>query len=619
MLPADPALPGTAVHSGQYSSCPTLGSIEMIRRTRRAIRDGVVAIRRAASGENAIRQRMLDLVDEEGDVAAEEYLRSHRKDFISERFFSRTLAVLGSKVVDPHVGLRLLREADDQCPTPNTARLLGQNAFRRGALTEAKGMIDVWLERTKHRDINLADQKWIGRWRHLTEIGPTSFGSLDRKPLAIEPAPKRVLYCLHNSLPWNSGGYATRTHGLLTGLRGAGFEMIGCTRPGFPEDRKDLVERVEKIGVAPEDVVEGIRYRRLEGPSLTGEPVLDYIATCRAIWQRVIREERPSVMHAASNYLTALPAVLAARDLGVPAVYEVRGFWEVTRASREPEYAQSEHYAVLRDMEAFTATTAEQVLTLTSAMRDELIRRGVPGDKITLAPNAVDSDRFVPRARDEALARELEIGSSPVVGYVGTFAPYEGLDDLLRAARLLIDRGVDFKLLLVGSGAEAGKLERLVGELDLRDRVRMPGRVPHEDVERYYSLIDIAPFPRIPVPVCEMVSPMKPLEAMAMEKAVVVSSVAALAEMVEPEETGVVYEKGSESALADALARLLPDDAMRRRLGESARRWARDERSWSNTVQQVALAYQSPTMQPLRQEGSSPDTGAIGATSAVAT
>jgi glycosyltransferase involved in cell wall biosynthesis len=180
-----------------------------------------------------------------------------------------------------------------------------------------------------------------------------------------------------------------------------------------------------------------------------------------------------------------------------------------------------------------------------------------------------------------------------VIGYMGGFQDYQGLADLLRAAKLLVERGHQFRLLLVGSGPMAGSLADQIEELALGHCTWLRGRVPHDDVPRYYSLIDIAPFPRPPNPVCDIVSPIKPLEAMAMEKAVVVSSVAALSEMVEDEQTGLVFEKGSVPALADALERLLLDEALRRRLGKAARVWVRENRSWQRAARAIAACYES--------------------------
>jgi glycosyltransferase involved in cell wall biosynthesis len=335
-----------------------------------------------------------------------------------------------------------------------------------------------------------------------------------------------------------------------------------------------------------------------------------YMLRAAAGLEAELRRLRPQWVMAASHYQTALPALLAARRLGLPFLYEVRGFWEVTRQSREPGFELRAAYRTQEQLEGGVAAAADHVFTLTGPMREELVRRGVPAATITLLPNSCDPDRFLPRPRDRGLADRLGIPASvPVIGYVGTFAQYEGLDDLAAACALLRARGRDFRLLLVGnenvSGTEKGPItlaiERIAAASGLADRLIMPGRVPHEEVEAYYSLIDVAPFPRKPQPVTEMVSPMKPLEALAMEKAVVVSSVAALAEMIADERTGLVFPKGDVPGLADALDRLIGDPALRARLGRGGRDWVVGQRTWRGMGRRVratleALAPDGPSV-----------------------
>jgi glycosyltransferase involved in cell wall biosynthesis len=309
--------------------------------------------------------------------------------------------------------------------------------------------------------------------------------------------------------------------------------------------------------------------------------------------------------------MTALPVLIAARRLGLPFVYEVRGFWEVTRQSREPGFESTSAYRLYERMETGAAKHADHVFTLTGPMRDELVRRGVDPWTISLLPNSCDPERFTPRDRDVALAARLGIpASAPVIGYIGTFVQYEGLDDLVAACVLLRRRGRDFRLMLIGnenvSGTDKGpitaEIERIAAETGLTDRLIMPGRVPHEEVAAYYSLIDIAPFPRKPQPVTEMVSPMKPLEALAMEKAVVVSSVAALVEMIAHEETGLVFAKGDIASLADVLDRLIGDPGLRARLGRNGRDWVVRRRTWTEMGRRARSTLDALVPVPPRPE-----------------
>lgn len=423
----------------------------------------------------------------------------------------------------------------------------------------------------------------------------------------LQPHKGRLCYLLHNSLPHSSGGYATRSHGLAAAVAALGWDVRPITRPGFPYD---VILEPSSKEVATEEKVDGISYRRLFEPSRRGIPPSRYMELAAGVLERELQRLRPEVVVAASNHLTALPGLIAARRLGIPFFYEVRGLWEVTRLSREPEFAHSINFWIQKSLEAGVACRADGVFTLTEAMREELKLRGVPGDKIKLLPNCCDTRRFQPRERDNALRVQLGIPADvPVIGYVGTFVSYEGLEDLTAACGLLKRRGVSFRLLLVGnedaSGSGRGAITEVIHQAARRegfaDWVIMPGRVSHELVPNYYSLIDITPFPRKPLPVCEMVSPIKPLEAMAMGKAVVVSDVRALNEMVQEGETGLLFQKGNVEDLADKLQLLLADPKTRERLGEKGRLWVKKERSWARIAMRLSAALEGA-----REEGRRP-------------
>lgn len=413
----------------------------------------------------------------------------------------------------------------------------------------------------------------------------------DRVPLAPVIHPDRLVYVLHNSRPFANGGYATRGHGLALGLKKAGFDIHCLSRPGYPCDmHKDVLP----ADVAPMQEIDGVPYHRDLAPSRRGgHRTREYGPAAADVLEARFRDMQPAAVIAASAYLSSLPALVAARRLGIPFIYEVRGFWEITRISDDPSLETGALYRMERFLETQIARQADQVLTLTGGMRDELIRRGVAPEKITLCPNSCDPSRFTPRGRDTELAARLGIPAHvPVIGYIGTFVGYEGLDDLAHACGRLHARGVDFRLMVVGSentgtnerGPIARKIMEIAGAAGFAGKLILPGRVPHHEVEGYYSLIDVAPFPRKPQLVTEMVSPMKPLEALAMEKAVLVSSVQALSEMVLPGQTGLVFDKGNIDSFAEKLALLLADPALRQRLGKAGRDWVWAERTWDRTA-----------------------------------
>lgn len=420
------------------------------------------------------------------------------------------------------------------------------------------------------------------------------FGPVAETP-AYEPDERRAFYLLHNSLPYNSAGYATRSHGLLRALT-ENWSMAAVTRLGYPFDAPGHDELTEIPG---REVIDGVDYLRLTtapGRWLKN-PITDYVRDYSAALETLAREERPFVIHAASNHWNGLTAVETARRLGIPSVYEVRGLWEVTRASRNPEWHDSGMYRYIARMEADAAAQATKVIAITGGLKDELVNRGVDEEKIILVPNGVDTERFVPVERDVELARELGIDGKTVIGYIGSVLDYEGLDLLIRAAAELDRTRDDFHVLIVGDGAEKETFEALADELGVLGRVvTFTGRVPHADVERYYSLVDIAPFPRLPLPVCELVSPLKPFEAMAMGKAVVASDVRALAEIVADGRNGLLHRKGDAMDLTRAIALLLDDSDLRMRLGRQSREWVSAERDWRMLSKRITEIYE-----PLRE------------------
>ncbi|GAA4518348.1 hypothetical protein GCM10023160_00250 [Brachybacterium paraconglomeratum] len=399
-----------------------------------------------------------------------------------------------------------------------------------------------------------------------------------------------VLYLLHNSLPHHSGGYATRTHGLLTELNRSGWDVDGVTRLGYPYDMPGMADvpdlpAQERVGLV--DYHHLLTGRQIEKKN----PMFDYTERYTEALLPLARAERPAILHGASNHWNGLAAVKTGRLLGIPSVYEVRGLWEVTRASRDADWGRSDQYSYLARMEADAARGATRVLAITEALKAELVDRGVDAEKITLVPNGVDTARFTPIPRDEELATELGVQGRTVIGYVGTVVDYEGLNLLLTAARELRRTREDFHVLIVGDGAQLDSLRAVAEDEDLGDVVSFIGRVPHDEVERYYSIIDITPFPRLPLPVCEMVSPLKPFEAMAMGKAVIASDVAALAEIVTPDVNGLLHAKGSSDSLQEQLTRLLDDPELLLELGENSRQWVVENRDWRTLAQVIAGIY----------------------------
>jgi glycosyltransferase involved in cell wall biosynthesis len=298
-------------------------------------------------------------------------------------------------------------------------------------------------------------------------------------------------------------------------------------------------------------------------------------------------ELRPAIIHSSETAsmldTTTQVAMAVARARDIPHVYEVRGFREeswLLHAGAGDEGSQL--YRMARDSDTWLMGHADAVVTLSRVMAERMVARGIPEAVITVVPNAVDPVRYAPRPRDAALAERLGIRDEELtVGFAGGFRPYEALPVLIGAVAQLVERRRPIRLLLVGEGPDASDVRALVGELGLGDRVLMPGQVPFDQMPAWYSLMDIVTTARTDDRVARMVSPTKPLEALAMGRALVVSDTPALLEMVEAEHTALVVEPDSVDALAEALDRLVLDDALRVRLGEAGRAWVVARRSWA--------------------------------------
>ena len=490
------------------------------------------------------------------------------------------------------VASALLKKADHKGVPVNALR----RAIRRARSAGKQKQLLEYLE--AYRRI-LPEDGWAKKLQEETkrnavsnyQLGKTGFPFPEMRPTpAYEADDHKVFYLLHNSLPHNSAGYATRTHGLLSELNRIGWDVDGVTRLGYPYD---MPGKAEIPDVPLHDVVGNVDYRRLlkSREIEKKNPLFHYTERYSSALLDLAKEQRPAIIHAASNHWNGLTAVKTARQLGIPSIYEVRGLWEVTRGSRNPEWAESNMFKYIARMEADAAKGATRVFAITEALREEMIKRGVDGDKIEIVPNGVDTSRFVPIPRDEELASQLGLAGKTVIGYVGSVLDYEGIELILEAAEVLNRTREDFHVLIVGDGAELERFQNRVQERELEHVATFTGRVPHEEVERYYSLVDITPFPRLPLPVCEMVSPLKPFEAMAMGKTVVASDVAALKEIVTPGVNGYLHEKGNTESLIEQLVKLLDGREHARQVGSRARDWVVENRDWKLLATLIAKTY----------------------------
>jgi len=394
-------------------------------------------------------------------------------------------------------------------------------------------------------------------------------------PMPSAPAANDLVTTLWvNALPEIQSGYTLRSRSVALGLQQAGLRVEAVTAAGFPQGSRRL-DRPERR------LLGGLAVWRIGGTGTDLSPNELGAATATGL-ARVLDESGSGVLISTTPYLTAATALAVARSRQRKMIYEVRGFLEETWVSRAGVGAEtSELYLRWRDAETRTMRNADAVVTLSDGMRDEIVARGVPADRVFVVPNGVDVSNFTPQAPDSALRAQLGIPEGvPVIGYIGSLVQYEGITDLVRAAALLRDQGVNFRLLIVGSGADAGRISSAVQEANLGSLAVMPGRVPHAEVRRYHSLIDLFVVPRTADRVCQLVTPLKPYEAMAMGRCVVASDVAAIRQVVREGETGRLATPESPTDLACVLRELIEAPEVRVKLGQTAQEWVRRERSW---------------------------------------
>ena len=380
----------------------------------------------------------------------------------------------------------------------------------------------------------------------------------------------RILHVLDHSLPLHSG-YSFRTLAILREQRALGWQTVHLTTPK------------QGAATALQDEVDGWLFHRTPSPEGTG--LLAQMRLTAARLEEVIRDTQPDLIHAHSPVLNALPSLQARRPRRLPVVYEMRASWEDAAVDHGTTVEGSLRYRVSRALESVALRAADQVTTICDGLRADIAVRGVPPERITVIRNAVDVSLFKFGAEPDAdLRRSLGLEGATVVGFAGSFYGYEGLDLLIEAARQMLPRHPRLRLLLVGGGPQESNLRAQAAAAGMQDRVIFTGRVPHADVQRYYELIDVLAYPRLPIRLTELVTPLKPLEAMAQGRMLVASDVGGHRELIRHGETGFLFRAGDPAALAAAIEDILVRRSLWPQVRMQARRFVEVERTWAASV-----------------------------------
>ena len=391
----------------------------------------------------------------------------------------------------------------------------------------------------------------------------------------------RILHILDHGLPLQSG-YTFRTRAILKAQEGQGWTVAAVTG--------------QRHGAAPAEVVcvDGLTFYRTRGTRRAGP--IGELAGIAAFAKRIdaaVAAFRPDILHAHSPVLDALAALIVARRRKLPLVYEIRAFWEDAAVGNGTGTEGSLAYRTTRALETWAVRRADAVAVICEGLRTDLIARGIDGGKVIVSPNGVDLTLFGNAPpRDAALAAELGLDGKDVVGFIGSFYDYEGLDDLIAAMPALVAQRPNARLLLVGGGPMAEALAAQAKASPVADAIHFVGRVPHAEVERYYGLVDILAYPRKRMRLTDLVTPLKPLEAMAQGRMVAASDVGGHRELIRDGETGTLFPPDDPAAIARALAGLFADRSGWEAQRVRARAFVDRERNWSSNILRYEPIYQ---------------------------
>lgn len=387
----------------------------------------------------------------------------------------------------------------------------------------------------------------------------------------------RVLHVLDHSLPLHSG-YTFRTLALLREQRRRGWETFHLTTPK------------QGPGLALEQEAEGWHFYRT--PNQAGSSHLRQMYWVAQRIGGLIDVLRPDLIHAHSPVLNALPALWVRHRTDVPLVYEMRASWEDAAVDHGSTSEGSLRYRVSRGLESFALRRADAVTTICEGLRQDILMRGLAEGSVTVIPNAVDVESFQFGVEaDPALRQELRLDGCTVLGFAGSFYRYEGLHLVIDALATLRQRHPELRLLLVGGGPEEANLKAQVARLGLQEVVCFTGRVPHAQVQRYYELIDLLCYARLPIRLTELVTPLKPLEAMAQGRVLLASDVGGHRELIRDGRTGYLCPAGSAEAWVQGVERALADQQRWTQIRQQGRTFVETERTWANSVARYPAVY----------------------------
>ena len=395
----------------------------------------------------------------------------------------------------------------------------------------------------------------------------------------------KVLHVLDTSVP-DSAGYTTRGYYLVSHQKKIGIEPVVLTS-----------ERFKSKSIGMEEEIGGVKYYRSPKKEsfIRKLPVIsvkDEVATLYKRISEVARKEKIDIVHAHSPSLIGAACLKFCKKNKVPFIYEIRAFWEDAAVDRGAFEEGSFKYKLRRAHETTVVRNADEIIVICEGLKSDLMTRGIPEQKIHIVRNGVDCEQFKPLSPNNSLKSKLSLDGKVVLGFIGSFFNFEGLQDLIIAMKEISSRNSNVVLLLVGAGQVDDYLRTLVSKNNLQENIIFTGRVPHEEVEDYYSIIDVLVYPRIKKRITDLVTPLKPLEAMAMGKPVLMSDVGGLKELADIDGVAEFYTAGNVSELAEKSLLLCENEKLRSELGEKSRNNVMNNWGWDKRASQDVKIYE---------------------------
>lgn len=408
----------------------------------------------------------------------------------------------------------------------------------------------------------------IHRWFSVALLKFVLRNARRKQSIGSENRPTRVLYIAASAPPYHTSGYTTRTHALVRAIHALSLEVCVATRPGYPWDRLD--RQSDATGLSTQ--VDELLYRHLP-LQVSQRTTLRYIFAARDALVELAKTENITAIQAASNYQNALPALLAARRLGIPFVYEMRGLWELSRVSRQPEFKHTNAFKLGLSLESLTGTHADHIFAISNQLRRYVIQQfSVPEDRISILPNCANGE--------PAFARTGKAATSPTIVYAGSLIEYEGLDILLKAAALLSAKGVAYSIKIAGDGEIRASLEGLADSLGITDHVEFLGKLAPRKAVELVSQSALVCIPRKPYEVCMIVPPIKLVEAMALGRPVLVPDLPVFRDELNGEPVGLFFQSGNPEHLASIIETAFASPEEMGAMGDRARDYVEKNRTW---------------------------------------